>query len=64
MTTSAKIPIPRDHRHLANSLINDAQRALANLTENVRNLDPDARDAINSARDHISIAETIIANQP
>ena len=57
------IPISPQQRRDANTHIDIAARAL--ITANcVRNLDQQARDAINRARDYISIAETIIANQP
>lgn len=57
-------PINKQQRDFANRRIDEAQRALVNLTENGRNLDEEARKAINRARDEISLAETLIANQP
>jgi transcriptional regulator len=57
------IPITPQQRHDANTQIDIAARALA-TTCCVRNIDQHARDAINTARDYIGIAETIIANQP
>jgi len=44
-------------------MITKAARALADLSE-ARNLDSDARAAVNRARDALSLAETLIANQP
>jgi hypothetical protein len=63
MILSTLIPISPQQRRDANTHIDIAARALA--TANcVRNIDEQARTAINTARDYISIAETIIANQP
>lgn len=57
------IPITDQQRIKANRLIDIAAKALAELAE-ARNIDHDARAAVNRARDEISIAETTIANQP
>ena len=57
------IPLQAHQRREANACIDNAHRAI--LTANcVRNLDSQARDALNRARDALSLAETIIANQP
>ncbi|MFZ4779371.1 MAG: hypothetical protein ACOYM3_28755 [Terrimicrobiaceae bacterium] len=57
------IPITDQQRAKAHRLIDAAKKALAELAE-ARNIDHEAREAVNSARDQVSIAETIISNQP
>lgn len=57
------ISITNQQRRAAFALITKAMRALATLAE-ARNLDHEARQAVNRARDEISSAETLIANQP
>lgn len=57
------IPISHTQRQHAHKLIDQAARALAELAE-ARNIDHDAREMINTARDHLSAAETQISNQP
>ena len=57
------IAITSQQRARADRLIETAKKALAELAE-ARNIDHEAREAVNSARDYISISETLIANQP
>ena len=57
------IPITEQQRIKAHRLIDIAAKALAELAE-ARNIDHDARAAVNRARDEISIVETTISNQP
>lgn len=57
------LPISTKQRHEANALIDATMKRLATLAE-ARNIDHEARAAINRARDEISLAETLIANQP
>jgi hypothetical protein len=55
--------ITNQQRLVADRLITKAMRALAELAE-ARNIDHEARNAVNRARDEVSLAETLIANQP
>ena len=57
------IALTPKQRHDANRLLDRARIALAELAE-ARNIDHEARQAVNRARDEVSIAETLIANQP
>ena len=57
------ISITDQQRTKAHRLVDIAKKALAELAE-ARNIDWTAREAVNTARDYISIAETIISNQP
>ena len=57
------IPLRRLQRREANNHIDDAHRSILKANS-VRNLDSQARDALNRARGALSLAETIIVNQP
>ena len=58
------IPITKEQRLFADNQIDIAKKALRDLSEQGRNLDIATRDAINEARDAISRAESLLANQP
>ena len=57
------ITITNKQRTDAFALITMVERALAALAE-ATNLDHEARNAVNRARDEVSLAETLISNQP
>jgi len=57
------IPISNKLRAEAFKGMTKAAKVLAILAE-ARNIDHEARQAVNRARDEVSIAETIVANQP
>ena len=57
------IAINNQQRRAAFALITKGMRALAELAE-ARNIDHEARQAVNRARDEVSLAETLISNQP
>ena len=57
------IPITYAQRQTAHRKIDNVKADLVFITENVRNVDHEARQAIYRAMDAISEAETIIANQ-
>ena len=58
------LAITTEQRDFANRHLEIAQRALSALAERGRNLTQEARAAIDSGRESISVAESAIANQP
>lgn len=57
------IALTPKQRNAAGGLVTKAAKILAELAE-ARNIDHEARQAVNRARDELSLAETLIANQP